>query len=317
MPTVIQPNKVFSNVKCAEYIKDFTFDCGHQVPIYHVHTMHALTQIIGYIKYKNADYGQVLYRGQCKLHGTLEPSIYHSTSRCSERERRNRHVNTIMQRALADNKFCKYAHIQEDTNSQIRLASVLQHYGIPTQYLDVVDNHWTALWFGLNEWREHIDGSVFCRYERRRINYLDVIENRFSRSDNDYDKYAESLYQYILLIAISKPTIYQGNGILIGDDTIAVDLRSNLPSVFLRPHSQHGWTIRNKTSDGIFGLDMAPNVVGIIRMRIDDVDKWLGNGELLSQNGLFPNPEDDLGYGVLLNHSDFFEGTPFQIPYYT
>ena len=52
---------------------------------------------------------------------------------------------------------------------------------------------------------------------------------------------------------------------------------------------------------------MATNVVGIIKIRIDRAKQWLGNGELLSQENLFPPPAFDNGYDVLLSRTDLFD----------
>ena len=104
------------------------------------------------------------------------------------------------------------------------------------------------------------------------------------------------------------------NGINIGEDTISVDLRSTLPSTFLRPHAQYGWTIKRKSLDSEHGLNIANNVVGILRIRVCDAFNWVGNGELLSQESLFPNPHFDQGYNVLLNHKEFLGGTDWKIP---
>lgn len=49
---------------------------------------------------------------------------------------------------------------------------------------------------------------------------------------------------------------------------------------------------------------MAPAVVGILRFRIDIVDKWLGNGMLVTQENLFPPPSMDKGYDQLLRCQD-------------
>ena len=145
-----------------------------------------------------------------------------------------------------------------------------------------------------------------------------VLKKRMERSEPEFDTYLEtikeSMYQYLLLIAVSKSETASDNGIKIGDDTISVDLRSTLPSTFLRPHAQHGWTIKRKSLDSEHGLDMANNVVGILRIRVCDAFNWVGNGELLSQESLFPNPHFDQGYNVLLNHKEFFEGTDWKIP---
>ena len=220
---------------------------------------------------------------------------------------------------MNDKGFANFLKLDGSTISRIKIESVFQHYGIPTHYIDVVDNHWTALWFGGNRYISYLKDS-FCKYEKRTINMIDVLQKRTELSQNDYADFLASIrddmYQYLLMIAVSKEETPFGNGINEGTDTISVDLRNTLPSTFLRPHAQHGWTVKKKTSDNIHDLDMASNVVAILRIRVDDASKWIGTGELLSQESLFPNPHYDQGYNVLLKHTEFFEGTGWNIPVY-
>ena len=313
---VIEPNKVIQD---AVYIGDYKFSCGNNVPIYHVGSVYSLTQIIGYVKYINSSYGNVFYRGQCKLYDSIEPSIYHDITSDKARQRRNALLNEIISRAMNDKGFANFLKLDGSTISRIKIESVFQHYGIPTHYIDVVDNHWTALWFGGNRYISYLKDS-FCKYEKRTINMIDVLQKRTELSQNDYADFLASIrddmYQYLLMITVSKEETPFGNGINEGTDTISVDLRNALPSTFLRPHAQHGWTVKKKTSDNIHDLDMASNVVAILRIRVDDASKWIGTGELLSQESLFPNPHYDQGYNVLLKHTEFFEGTGWNIPVY-
>jgi hypothetical protein len=69
-------------------------------------------------------------------------------------------------------------------------------------------------------------------------------------------------------------------------------------------------------SKGADAYDMAPAVIGIIKIRIDKVREWMGNGELLTQNNLFPPPAYGYGYDMLLTRSDLFEGSDFSIARY-
>lgn len=46
----------------------------YSIPIFSVSTMHEFNQLVGYVKYKNASNGTVLYRGQPKDYGALKPS---------------------------------------------------------------------------------------------------------------------------------------------------------------------------------------------------------------------------------------------------
>lgn len=128
----------------------------------------------------------------------------------------------------------------------------------------------------------------------------------------------EMLYQYILLIAVPDERVNNGDGIEIMDNMIVVDLRKALPSMFLRPHAQHGLVLRNRGKDcnkAAF-YDVSNNVIGILKIRIDRTDKWLGNGQLLTQNNLFPSPGYDYGYDLLLSRDDIFSLTEFEITRY-
>ena len=79
-----------------------------------------------------------------------------------------------------------------------------------------------------------------------------------------------------------------------------------MPSIFLRPHAQHGWVIRKKTHNGA-GYDISEAVIGILKIRIDNAERWVGTGELLTQNNLFPPMAYDCGYDLLLKRNDLFE----------
>ena len=47
-----------------QYVDTYSFTCGNTVPVYDVSSTHALNQIIGYAKFINKEYGEVLYRGE-------------------------------------------------------------------------------------------------------------------------------------------------------------------------------------------------------------------------------------------------------------
>ena len=73
-------------------------------------------------------------------------------------------------------------------------------------------------------------------------------------------------------------------------------MSSDLPSTFLRPCSQHGWIVKGKDRN----YDFNKNIVCVIRLSVDLVNKMLGNGCLLSQDNFFPKASIDQGYRVLL-----------------
>lgn len=127
-----------------------------QVPVYDVISMHGLNQIIGYIKHTNAEDGTVLYRGQAHLHEKLIPSILHGTPAKGELEKRTQFLNDTITKIMGDQRMNGTLHFDASTSQryfykQFVIESMLQHYGIRTRFQDFVDNHWSALWFGLYE----------------------------------------------------------------------------------------------------------------------------------------------------------------------
>ena len=73
-----------------------------------------------------------------------------------------------------------------------KIEAMLQHYGIPTRFIDVVDNHWIALWMGLN-YIEHIKQvHTYYHYVERIVSVLDLTS----------DSKEKDFYQYILLITM-------------------------------------------------------------------------------------------------------------------
>lgn len=104
------------------------------------------------------------------------------------------------------------------------------------------------------------------------------------------------------------------DGISETEEFVTVDIRKALPSIYLRPHAQHALVVRrrdNNNNDARY-YDLSSQVVGILRIRIDRASLWLGNGQLVTKDNLFPSPSIDQGYNNLLMHSDIFTN-PFEI----
>ena len=63
------------------------------------------------------------------------------------------------------------------------IEAVLQHYGATTYCVDFVDNHWTALWFGLYEWdkanyRYLLRNNTGCGEEGKYITQSDYMKKK-------------------------------------------------------------------------------------------------------------------------------------------
>lgn len=288
------------------YVGSHTFKCGHTVPIYEVNNLHSLNQMIGHAKFNNSKYGKVYYRGECHLHDNLTPSLFRGAKRYAGLLKQ---MNDIVRQMKNDPKFpqtLNSGQLHEDE----KVEGLLQHYGVPTTYIDVVDNHWVALWMGLYKCSHYSKLNDYLHYSKRELPIGDIAKGK------EFDD--KELYQYILLISLPYNTSRNDDGVNESEDFLQVDLRQALPSIFLRPHAQHGLVFRRKVHQLKLAsdYDVADTVVGILKIRIDHASKWLGNGELLTQENLFPAPGFDHGYDILLSRSDLFEGSRFKISQY-
>ena len=130
------------------------------IPVYTIKSFHTLTQFIGYGKYLNRSIGNVYLRGQNSLYdGRLSPSLLRSELVIGENPL-TKTPDEAMQRSNAKFKdincakrILHYKHnikisAQKTKHFQNwepdKLEPLLQHYGIKTHWIDVVDNTWIA-----------------------------------------------------------------------------------------------------------------------------------------------------------------------------
>lgn len=240
--------------------------CGREINIYQIETVHDLTQFIGYGKYMNKKIGNVYFRGQTSLYdGTMIPSLYRGAkSLKSITQKYNRRINSIIKTTSVFNEY-----------NRAVFEPLIQHYGVKTPYIDLVDNIWVALWFALHQAKSKpINSHEYVYY---------------------YDSKCE--YAYIVLMVSDAINETEQFGVYKGDETTLVDLRKATPSYFLRPHAQHAYMLRkNEECPG----DYSDLIVGIVRIPTDIGLKWLGKNEFLSLSSLFPASYFDTGYKTLL-----------------
>jgi hypothetical protein len=240
---------------------------------------HALLTVAGYLKYVCAKKtGQAIYlRGQHQMFGTLCPALYRGIASQAARDRRelllSKVLTSVRKSAGIFASFGDYAH-----------EPLLQHYGIATTWIDLVDNVWVALWFACN--RALISGKL-----KEHLHF----EQRIPDSTGQF--------AYIFLIAAD---IVQRNrkmpGYYFGPDTELIDLRMAAPSVFLRPHAQHGLLFRrNGLAKSGRPLDYSQQIFGVVAVELSRALDWLGDGKMVSTHSLFPPPLYDHGYDILLN----------------
>ena len=297
-------------IQDCEYKGVHYFHTGNYAHVYEVFTFHGLNQMIGYVKFNNKQCGPIYYRGECKLHPTVLPSLLRFGKKESSYHIKN--LNNVVDRIIKDKDLIKTLRLdlcQNELEKRIIVEALLQHYGVPTRFVDFVDNHWVALWMGLNKACSASKVNTYYSYVERKIPTLDIASGK-PIGENDY-------YQYILLVSLPyNQEVSRGIG--YHEDYEEVDLRQTVPSIFLRPHAQHGLVIRKKVHEftSIADYDMSSAVVAILKIRIDRAKEWLGSGMLLSQGNLFPPPGKDHGYDILLSRPDVLKETQFSFTRY-
>ena len=297
------------------FIENFKSENGESVPIFEALSVYGFNRLVGYLKYINRTYANVYSRGECRLHSSLIPSLYRNKT---DIESEDKKINVIVNRFIKDSKLSDTLSLSNlDSSSKYIVEGVLQHYGATTSFLDVVDNHWVALWMGLNKYTTRGQYDNYASYTERTIPEIEKLSG--DPDCLDQDKWKDLIYQYVLLVAVPFVVNRSENGISVSNSIIEVDLRKALPSNFLRPHAQHGLVIKRNISGSSAqskDYDLSANVVGIIRVRIDRAKQWIGDGQLLTQDNLIPPPGYDPGYDLLLNKSELFKNSSLKIMKY-
>jgi hypothetical protein len=231
------------------------------------------------LKHIAEPYERLYFRGERRLYNALSPSAYRDIGSPVGQNKRHSKINAAVN-AFRD-KCSIFGSFDQNAHEPL-----LQHYGIRTTWVDLVDNIWVALWFAVYQAHSYAKGR-YLHFDLRRP------------ADGDE-------YGYILLVATDDDRRRRTRkGFMSGNRTELVDLRVAAPSVFIRPHAQHGLLFRpraiRQVNDGyVRPLDYSSHVRGIVRFCVEDGIRWLGQGEVHSIRGLFPPPYFDNGYSILL-----------------
>lgn len=247
-------------------------DKTSNVRVLHVRDFRTLIQAINKIKYihgsgRSSTRGScnVYFRGQAELYnGNMCPSAYRTIGKSFEKKR-------MIDKEL-HHKLCKFRRNAGDTIKALRLKvleGLFQQYEEKTRWLDAVDNVWVALWFS-------------CQRRWERNGFVQYVTRSPSLENPEFQ------YAYIVVLVADKKCEI-------------LDLRTQTPSQFLRPHVQHGVLLRKRGKDKLPCVDMSGLVHGIIRIDLSDALTWLGNSPSLSATMMFPNPAFDSGFSALID----------------
>lgn len=217
----------FKNLKS---MKKFKESFGENPSCLCIDNPHLLVRFAGYLKEAN-NKSKVLFRGQTKDYdGKMIPSLFRVNNMNEEiLERRYNAYNYLVGKLRNDTKLGRFQRKND--------GAILQHYGIKTPWLDLVDNLYTAIWF-----------ATMCRTKKEPFEYIQRKNDQFG---------------YIYFIR--------------GDSKIKFcELREEHSSLSLRLHTQHGISVKRKDEPWKLP-SLNEFIVGTVKFRINDSWKLSGH----------------------------------------
>lgn len=224
-----------------------------------------LVALTGYLKRLSSDgdsKAPVYCRGECRRHSSLIPSLFRGSTSDEEVDKRvqaEEHLERKVRDTFSGMKRFSERHI----------TAILQHYGVRTSWIDLVDNLYIAVWFALHDRRQ-------------------VAEDSFSYAKS---KSSTGWIHFVSTVGSHLPSLQPR------------DLRSEHLSLSLRPHAQHGISIsrRSRKHWNSGNIDLQSYVVASAEIS-NDTRFWHLAGYMLDPSFLFPGPDDDDTYKVLLGN---------------
>ena len=215
----------------------------------------------------------IYFRGQTKDYPQFVPSIFRKIED-SENNFKNR---LLAFKELSSNLYWK-TH-QARFKSEIG-GAVLQHYGIRTPWIDLVDNLHIAIWFASME-RSQSEPYIYTRTKHK--------------------------YGFIYFIQVESPSSSATQAIVEGRLTRWCDLRRTTNSLSLRPHNQGG-IFCTKTNIDETNFEIAEFIKAIVKFPIIEWNGFLSAIEnLYTMDFMFPKTKHDhtyksLGSSKILNY---------------
>lgn len=228
----------------------------------------ALVRVVGYHWYRNQN--SVLLRGQNSCYGSLEASAF----RARDASRLRRHLDAFLDDFRARSGY--------DATPEQRLSTepLLQHYGIRTRWLDLVDSIPHALFFATHR----LARSPF------RPNTYTYLPSPGGQG-----------LLYIVDVGALRSYAFarqRAAGLFRTDwGGLVCDLRRAKPGLALRPHAQHGWLVRAPALQPDLWHRTLTRVYFDVRLALS----WLQGAGSLEREALLPHPSWDEMYRSLLS----------------
>jgi hypothetical protein len=258
----------FKKIAAGHNLLQAEFEVKHRqgAPCILAKSYRALIRVVGHFKYNNTH--PILLRGQTQCFGAMRASLHRRSPVPADQD-----VEQFLQ------SYRTTLNIDNDPVDALSTEPLLQHYGIETRWIDVVDSVPHALFFATHRLVE--SPVIPCK-------------KTFVPSTDQFG------IIYLLDIGSTKLVQHEQRdvaGLSIGSSGVLVaDLRKLKPSLALRPHAQHGLLLR--ASEG--SVDLWSRVVARIAVPTADARRWI-NSRAFEPAEMFPPKVWDGVYGKLLS----------------
>jgi hypothetical protein len=273
-------------------------------PVVEVASPHELVREAGKYKFNAGLGSQVVYRGHSALFSNCMPSGIRGSAGGQFLNSLTKDLNSYVDQLMESNCTCPAGtapfhcpeKVPKHSNSKpgaglisgtprSAVEPLLQHYGLKTRWVDVVDNIWIALWFACHEFIVDTEVKRYAHHLRR-----SVAQEPAARA-------------FVSILSTGSVTSFGLPGCWEGQTARLIDLRVAAPSLYLRPHAQHGLLIASKDWGSKATIDVGPLHQVTLKIRLVDALSWLGDGTMLRPFVLFPPATEDHGYRRLLEYS--------------
>lgn len=227
----------------------------------------------GYVKNeyaKSEDKNHIFIRGQVDdFHEDMLPTLFRKTDSLEILRKRLEAYEKVTKEIKKIHRIRKAARFIGEIGS-----AILQHYGLNTPWLDLIDNIFVGIWFARNE----------------------MDSKKIEQGVCEYKKVADDKCGWIYLLKANYGGKTNNEGVHSGKLTKWCDLRSYHQSLSLRPHAQHGIVIaKSNYSDDKFHLN--DEIVATIKFPV----KLKNNIEDVKTKHMFPSEWYDNTYKYLLD----------------
>ncbi|OLS20688.1 MAG: hypothetical protein HeimC3_39540 [Candidatus Heimdallarchaeota archaeon LC_3] len=295
-------------IESYELLKKWNFEPSKynesSIPILTVYSYPELVKLFGIIKSHFSKRNlKILLRGQQNDYNHQTSSIF----RCDL----TRNFKPII-KELRESLIKSIYYLKESKGLNIlnilAIEPILQHYGIPTPWIDLVDDLPHAIWFSLY---------------KQNVKEFPEIKSILESQDLFKNPKKRDIKPHLYIYGLKTPNTLI-NGLYEGDEQLLINLRESFEPLAIRPHFQNAYLMTQKNDidyldsdkhDPEYESDYNKYVLTVIKIDKSAFEITLSPNGIFNQSNVFPEEDSDtifyklreieLVSNYLVTHIDF------------